>query len=42
MDTAQQHVYSDDELEETTDNLLQSMDKNNDGYIDYTEYRHSL
>lgn len=31
--------YTDDELEETIDYLLKSMDLNQDGFIEYSEYR---
>lgn len=37
-----QHVYSDDQLSETIDELLKTMDLNKDGYIEYTEYKNSL
>lgn len=34
-------LYRDEELSDIIDHLLQSMDKNKDGYVDYTEYRTS-
>jgi len=33
------NVYTDKALEETIDYVLKSMDLNNDGYVDYAEYR---
>lgn len=35
------HSYSDEELSEFIDVAFKSMDKNNDGLIDFAEYRHS-
>lgn len=35
----QEALYSDDELIDIIDHLLETMDKNKDGYVDYTEYR---
>lgn len=34
-------LYTDDELIDIIDHLLESMDKNRDGYVDYAEYRAS-
>lgn len=34
-------LYRDEELIDIIDHLLQEMDKNHDGYIDYAEYRSS-
>lgn len=33
------NVYTDKALEETIDYVLKSMDLNNDGFVDYAEYR---
>lgn len=35
----QRTIYTDDMLEESIDYLLKTMDINNDGFVDYTEYR---
>lgn len=35
----QRAYYTDEQLIETIDYLLKSMDMNGDGYIDYTEYK---
>lgn len=35
----QRAFYTDEQLMETIDYLLKSMDMNGDGYIDYTEYK---
>lgn len=35
----EQALYSDDELINLIDHLLDTMDQNKDGYVDYTEYR---
>lgn len=35
----QRAFYTDEELMETIDSLLKSMDMNGDGYIDYMEYK---
>jgi len=32
-------VYTDKALEETIDYVLKSMDLNNDGFVDWAEYR---
>lgn len=38
----QQNFYTDQQLEEIVDLLLQSMDINKDGFIEYTEYRKNM
>ncbi|XP_031617654.1 UPF0746 protein DDB_G0281095 isoform X5 [Contarinia nasturtii] len=38
----QANTYKDDELANTIDQLLKSMDINKDGFIDYTEYKNNL
>lgn len=38
----QQTIYTDQQLEETIDFLLQSMDLNKDGFIEYTEYKNNV
>lgn len=32
-------AYSDSDLESLVDNLLSDMDKDNNGYVDYAEYK---
>lgn len=34
-----QALYRDEQLIDIIDHLLDTMDKNKDGYVDYTEYR---
>lgn len=36
------NVYSDEQLEETIDLLLKTMDTNKDGYIEYSEYKNNV
>lgn len=33
-------AYADNELENIVDGLLDNMDKNRDGYVDWVEYKH--
>lgn len=35
-------LYSDEQLEETIDHLMKTMDTNNDGYIEYHEYKNNV